>query len=126
MKITTKTLMYILLVLGCAHFGNSQSQNCPPCEYADTLIRGTQEPGKECVCVKLVFVPQIRICSITTHDSSFECFDNAAPTIVLATQYMGFCPDCSGCLTADYTSMGTKAVPEYECYTNDTDCGGNG
>lgn len=116
----------ILLTICVANHVVATSESCPTCGYWDKRITGTQQPGKDCICLKLVFDPTVRVCSIP-NTSDYECFNNSAPTLVSVSSYLATSPDCSGCETADYTFMGTRAnAPIYECYTDDTYCGGNG
>ena len=126
MKNTNRLLVYLLLTLCLANPAVSQSQDdCPTCAYVSESINGTQQPGKDCVCVKLGFTPAVRVCTAPA-TSGYECFSNQTPTKVLVANYLAVCPDCKDCATADYTYMGSSNRDVYECYTDDTYCGGNG
>jgi hypothetical protein len=98
---------------------------CPRCYW----VEATQYSCNNGSCVgafKIVSDPSYRYCNDDLVDSQFECFTNTQKTVVYIKMYSGTggspCP--SGCTWQPYGSPYNLEV--YECWNDDTDCGGNG
>jgi hypothetical protein len=98
---------------------------CPWCVYhpaEETICETTCDSG-----VRLDNSPAFSECS-GTGTSSLECFSNEEPTVITITDYApcvaeppGTCPDCGW-----YVVEVFPPYDAYECWNDDTGCGGNG
>lgn len=78
---------------------------------------------------KLIFTPAYRACDATQQTSSFECLTAFYPTTI-SVQYqvgigVGPCPHGCAFVPDNTITPNPQPITWYQCYNDDTMCGGN-
>jgi hypothetical protein len=78
-------------------------------------------------CSKTVYSPYYAYCHSTDTSSNWECFVEDAPSLIVASVYMGVGSSCSDCYNNcnDYVPQLGFLLIKRQAYNNDTVCGGN-